>query len=301
MIHWRHVFLLTGIIGVAACLRLWQIDSIPPGFHLDESFEGLEAWRILTDPEYRPIFLTGNFGVPPLNAYANAVSFGVAGLFGVAPGPTTMRVTAAVFGLLGVIALFALGDELRRLDTRRLTLAFPYLAAAMLATMRWHIHFSRMGIEPVLVPLLWAASLWLFLRGWRTGAWLWFAACGVLLAACLYTYQGAWIIPLLMAPITGILWWSGRNSVSGDCRQSNGYGAPCRGHRVAAPGLALGMVLCRQSGPAPPAPRADRRDCQRVLTGERPSTICWPVLGCSCRWVNLATSIPGATYRVRRP
>ncbi len=65
------------LVIIAAGLRLWRIDAIPPGFHFDESFEGLEAWRILTDPAYRPIFLTGNFGVPPLNAYANALIFGL--------------------------------------------------------------------------------------------------------------------------------------------------------------------------------------------------------------------------------
>ena len=70
------------VVLVAALLRLWQIDVIPPGFHFDESFEGLEAWRILTDPAYRPIFLTGNFGVGPVNAYANALTFGLFQFFG---------------------------------------------------------------------------------------------------------------------------------------------------------------------------------------------------------------------------
>ena len=86
-------------------MRLWQIDSIPPGFHLDESFEGLEAWRSLTDGGYRPVFLTGNVGVPPLNAYANALTFGVAEWLGGGAGPTAMRVTAALIGLLGVVAV----------------------------------------------------------------------------------------------------------------------------------------------------------------------------------------------------
>ena len=63
------------ILAGAAALRLWRIDTLPPGFHFDESFEGLEAWRILTEPGYKPIFLTGNFGVAPLNSYANAVMF----------------------------------------------------------------------------------------------------------------------------------------------------------------------------------------------------------------------------------
>jgi hypothetical protein len=189
--------LILGILTVAVALRLWRIDSLPPGFHFDEAFEGLEAWRILTDPTYRPIFLTGNFGVPPLNAYANAVMFGLFQLFGGQAGPTAMRVTAALFGVLGVLAVYALGRELRYLEPN-LSPAFPFLAATVLAVLRWHVHFSRMGIEPVIVPLAWALASWLLLRGWRTGSWPSFLALGAVLAACLYTYQGAWIIPFLI-------------------------------------------------------------------------------------------------------
>ena len=200
---------IVGILGVAAVLRFWQINTIPPGFHFDEAFEGLEAWRILTEPGYRPVFLSGNFGVPPLNAYANALTFAVFQLAGGDAGPTAMRVTAAIFGLLGVLAVYLLGDEMRRYDWR-LTRAFPLLAAGVLAVMRWHVHFSRMGIEPVIVPLEWAAASWLLLRGWRTGS-LWsFAGCGAMLAASMYTYQGAWVIPILVAVTAGLLGWSWR-------------------------------------------------------------------------------------------
>ncbi len=215
-IHARRssLFALAAILLVAGGLRLWRIDTLPPGFHFDESFEGLQAWRILTDSSYRPLFLTGNFGVPPLNAYANALAFGFVRLLGGEAGPTVMRATSALFGVLGVLAVYALGTELRRLDPQRITFAFPLLAAALLATMRWHIHFSRMGIEPILVPLLWAAATWLLLRGWRTREWWSFAGCGVLLAACVYTYQGAWIIPLLMIPTVAHLWLHGRRPMA---------------------------------------------------------------------------------------
>ena len=218
---------------IAVALRLWRIDSLPPGFHFDESFEGLEAWRILTDPGYRPIFLSGNFGVPPLNAYANAVTFALFGLFGAEAGPTAMRTTAAIAGVAGVLAVFALATELRHLDPRRLTAAFPVLAAAVLATLRWHIHFSRMGIEPVFVPLLWAAAAWLLLRGWRLQSWVSFAGCGLMLALAMYTYQGAWIIPFLMIPVVLHLRLSDRSE-----RRT----ARLRGPAVAA-GVALLLVL----------------------------------------------------------
>ena len=202
------ILILAAIVLIAAALRLWRIDSLPPGFHFDESFEGLEAWRILTDPGYRPIFLAGNFGVTPLNAYANALTFALFGFLGGEAGPTAMRTTAAIMGVLGVLVVYALAAELRHLDPRRLTLAFPLLAAAVLATLRWHIHFSRIGIEPIFVPLLWAAATWLLLRGWRLQSWVSFAGCGLVLALAMYAYQGAWIIPFLMIPVVLHLWLS---------------------------------------------------------------------------------------------
>ncbi|MCL4832703.1 MAG: hypothetical protein KJZ86_09690 [Caldilineaceae bacterium] len=201
-----HLLVLGAILIAAAFLRLWQIDTIPPGFHFDESFEGLEAWRILTEPGYRPLFLEGNFGVPPLNAYANAVTFAIFRLFGGEAGPTAMRVTAAFFGILGVLAVYALGAEMRRHDDS-LPPSFPLFAAGALAVMRWHIHFSRMGIEPIFVPLLWAGGMWLLLRGWRAGSWVAFAGAGLLMAATLYAYQSAWFIPLLALLTTAHLVW----------------------------------------------------------------------------------------------
>lgn len=203
------------VILVAGVFRLWQIDAIPPGFHFDESFEGLEAWRILTDPSYRPVFLTGNFGVTPLNAYANALTFGIFTFFGGEVGPVAMRITAAIFGVLGVAATWAAARELRLLDPDRLTASFPFFAAALLATLRWHVHFSRMGIEPVLVPLETAAALWLLLLGRRTGSWLAFAGCGLVLALGMYSYQGAWVLPLVIAAAWSILWWTDRDSAVG--------------------------------------------------------------------------------------
>ncbi len=195
-----HKVLLLLILAAAAALRFWRIDGIPPGFHFDESFEGLEAWRILVDPSYRPIFITGNFGVLPLNAYANALMFGLFQLWGGEAGPLAMRVTAALFGVGGVATVYLLATEMLRHEPS-LPEAFPVLAAASLALMRWHVHFSRIGIEPILVPLLWAVSAWLLLRGWRTGSWLSFFGTGVLLAASAYAYQGAWVIPLLFVAL----------------------------------------------------------------------------------------------------
>ena len=200
----RWTFFFAILIG-AAGVRFWRLTSLPPGFHLDESFEGLGAWQILTDSSYRPIFITGYANALALNSYINALMFGLFQLLGGEAGPLAMRVTAASFGVLGVAVLYGLASELQKLTKSHLSIAFPFFAAASLALMRWHIHFSRIGIEPIYVPLIWTGALWLLLRGWRTGGWLSFAGCGILVAMSLYAYLAAWIIPFLILPCVLLL------------------------------------------------------------------------------------------------
>src|SRR5512133_3834981 len=139
---WRAAVALVLITALAAAFRFWRLDAIPPGFHYDEAYEAGEAWRVITQPGYHPIFFAGNFGVEPIFIYLTSLAFR---LFG--PAPAVMRGVAALLGTLTVPALYGLGRELVAAD-RRLPAALPWLAAAVLAILRWHVHFSRVGIEP---------------------------------------------------------------------------------------------------------------------------------------------------------
>ena len=43
----QRIFISTGIILLAACLRLWQINSAPLGLNYDEALNGLVSSQIL--------------------------------------------------------------------------------------------------------------------------------------------------------------------------------------------------------------------------------------------------------------
>jgi len=228
------LLLLALICGAAILFRFWRIATLPPGFHFDESFEALEAWRIFTDPTYRPIFLEGNFGVAPLNAYVVALGFAIGGLFGVTPGPALMRGTIAVVGVLTVLATWGFAAEVRLHDSKgRLSAWFPLFAAAALAVMRWHVHFSRMGIEPIWVPLEWLLGMWALLRGWRTGSGRAFAAAGAIAALSLYTYQGAWVLPFILGA-TALLLIAAKHLTPSPSPAGEGLGVKWKGLAIAA-------------------------------------------------------------------
>lgn len=198
----RGWLLLLLLLGVALVLRLWKIGSLPPGFHYDEAFEAREAWHILNDPSYRPIFPIGNnTGVPPLHVYVLAGMMGLFRLLGLEVGPLLQRLTTVILGMLGIGTLLGAAWELRRLEPARhgLSPAFVWFAGGSLALIRWHVHYSRMGLETLWVPTLFAAILWLLLRAWRTGGWLSFVGLGLAVGVSPYTYYSGWVLPILTA------------------------------------------------------------------------------------------------------
>jgi len=193
---WRVALGLGLIAALAAGLRFWRLDAVPPGFHYDEAYEALEAWRVITQPGYHPIFFPGNFGVEPMFIYLTSLAFR---LFG--ETPAVMRGVAALIGTLTVPALFGLGRELA-LNDRRFPMAAAWLAALALAIMRWHITFSRVGIEPILVPLFLVLLLWAFWRAQRTGSLVAWAAAGAVAGAGVYIYPAARLLPVLLGALS---------------------------------------------------------------------------------------------------
>lgn len=195
------MLLLAGITLVAAFLRFWQLDATPPGFHYDEAYEGLEAWQLLTNPAYRPIVFTGNFGVDPMFVYLTALAFR---LFGV--DPVVQRGVAALVGTLTVPAVWLLAHELRQWD-RRLPPSFPVWAAIVQTILFWAIHASRIGYEPGLVPLLLCPMLWALSKALRTGSLGLWGLAGILGGLGLYTYPAGRLFPAVIVAVLAIAWF----------------------------------------------------------------------------------------------
>jgi len=188
------------IVACAALLRFCALQSVPPGYHYDEAFEGLEAWKVLSNAGYHPIFFTGNFGVEPLFICLTSLAFAVAGA-----APTVQRGVAAFLGTVTVPGVYLLAKELRLLDGR-VPRSFSLLSAASLAVMYFHVHFSRVGIEPVLVPLLFCIGFWGLFRGLRTGRTGPCIVAGVCFGVGPYAYPaGRLLLPLAVGVLIVML------------------------------------------------------------------------------------------------
>jgi 4-amino-4-deoxy-L-arabinose transferase-like glycosyltransferase len=185
------VALLT-ITAVAAFLRLYQIDRIPPGDGYDPAFHGLDALEILEGA--RPVFLETNFGREVMFSYLVAACFAVLGA-----GTTAIHVTSALAGILTVPAVYLVAREIFATDEDVPADAGGLVAALTIATSFSHLSWSRYGVRAILVPLFAAVTITLLWRGLRVQRYWMFIACGVCLGLSLYTYQAArMLLPLAL-------------------------------------------------------------------------------------------------------
>lgn len=176
---------ITLITLAALVARLLWLEEIPPGLFYDEAYKGLDALAMLRDRTL-PMFFPGNFGREPLFIWIEA---GTQALFGAEP--IVLRTTIAVLATLSVPALY--------LATRELLGRLPALfAAAVLPFTLWHLVVSRVALRFAMLPLVECLAVWALARGMRTGRRLDFALAGLLIAACLYTYTAARMLPLLL-------------------------------------------------------------------------------------------------------
>jgi len=135
------VLVLSAIILLAALLRFYDLNQLPPGLHYDEAFKGVMARQLITGPD-RPIFFTENLTEEPMMEYATALSFLIFG-----DAAWHIRLVSAFAGIITVIALYFLA---RAIFQSRWLAA---LAAFVLAILYWHVNFSRLGMEPILTPM----------------------------------------------------------------------------------------------------------------------------------------------------
>lgn len=176
--------LIIAVLWLAFALRVWQLDTLPPGLHYDEAFNGTMAREIIRGIN-RPIFFTDNFGQEPLHMYAEALMLVIAG-----ESPWSIRLTSVFFGVVLVAALYACARAFFRSYTIALVSAF------LCATLLWPLVFSRIGIEtgslPPTLTLSAAAIAWAY----RHRTWGWMLAAGFLTGAVIYTYLASRLWPL---------------------------------------------------------------------------------------------------------
>jgi len=193
--------LLTGITLLAAFLRLYRIDSLPPSDGYDQATYGLDVLAILQGA--RPIFFPSNFGREALFSYLVTLCFLV-----VQDGATAVYATSAIVGVLTVPAVYLVAEEMFSAQEGALARFGGLLAALAMAVSYWHLSWSRLGMRAILVPLFAATTVYWLWRGLRTGSRWAFVGCGLFLGLSMHSYQAARALPLLVFLGFAYVLWS---------------------------------------------------------------------------------------------
>lgn len=197
------------ITALAGGLRLYQIDRLPPGLSYDEAWNDWQALRVVQGKIHPVYFVDERRDVEePLHIYLIAGLFALTG-----PQATGGRVISALLGTLTIPLLFL---ATREMLTALQPTAPPQsdiialLSAFVLATLYWHVHYTRLGMEPSVVPTLATLTFWLLWRAFNRGGWLDYTLAGSTLGLSLYSHPSARFLPFVVVLFALWRWTSDR-------------------------------------------------------------------------------------------
>lgn len=184
--HWIEVCLVMLIVALGFALRAYDLDSIPGGFHGDEGEWAMDAVGIL-EGERVPPFGTGWDMHPSLFSYLQALSMKVFGM-----NVTGVRMLSAIAGTLTLLGLYLL--------VRRMFGSWTAMVATFLLMVSpWHIHFSRLAMNDIEVPLFTTLVIYFLYRGVESRRPLDYCLSGMNLGLCFYFGNKSHILPPLIA------------------------------------------------------------------------------------------------------
>ncbi|CAG0941992.1 hypothetical protein ANRL1_00773 [Anaerolineae bacterium] len=183
--------ILGAILALAAFLRFYRLDAIPPGLNQDEAFNLLDVLNVLRGQF--SIFFPANTGREPLWFYLNTATVAFFGANAFA-----LRFSAALIGTVTVALVFGFARDVFR------STQVAALASLLTAISVWHIFFSRYGLRIILAVPLTLLALWWFWRGLTRckNTRRYFALAGVGTSLAVYTYLSCRLLPFVLILLT---------------------------------------------------------------------------------------------------
>ncbi len=198
----RRIILLGGILVIAALMRGYRIDNLPPGQAQHTAEWGMTGARLAHEEPFDPFTAAGRrvlfremhlkLAVEPhqigLNIFSDWI---LASLY--KPSLIAQRTVSACFGILSVLAVFLAANAFLNPNA-------ALIAAFLAAVSPWHIVHSRYSSpEHILAILFTTLSAWLAIRYFRRKTTGYLAALIVVCIIDFYLYVTAqFIIPVVM-------------------------------------------------------------------------------------------------------
>jgi len=186
---WRLAVLSVLVFGWA--LALFRLDTTPPGFQHDETFNVLDAIEVVYN-NFRPqLYFPKNFGREPIFYYTAAAIYryliGIHWVWG-------LRFAGVLWAMPGVALTLTLAK-------RYLKAPYVVLTGMLLVTSFWFIFTARVGLRAISLFPISTAAFYFLLLGFETRSWRAWIAMGVMAGLAVYTYVPGRFLPPIVAAI----------------------------------------------------------------------------------------------------
>lgn len=180
------------ILAVGLTLRVWGLNSAPPGFNADEASLAYNAYSLLETSKdewgesFPLVFKSFSDYKPGIYVYLAMPFVASLGL-----NELAVRLPSIILGSLSVLLIYFLSKEIFNKETVNLS------SALLLAISPWHIHFSRGAWETNLATFFILGGIISFLWGVKNFKWFFLSVISFTLS--MYSYQSTRVIvPLLL-------------------------------------------------------------------------------------------------------
>ena len=173
------------IVALGFFLRIYNINTAPPGVYPDEAVNGEDAVNAIKNGQYQ-WFYPSNQGREGFFINLIALCFK---LFGISV--LTLKLPSIIFGTLTIFGTYLLGKEI---FNQRVGLISAFLVSVSF----WAINFSRISFRANMLPFILVFSFYFLFKGLRTNKSSDFAIGGFIFGAGLHTYIAFRIAPLIL-------------------------------------------------------------------------------------------------------
>ena len=198
----KTVLLVILIMAIAVFLRVWHLNSIPPGVYPDEAMNGNNAIQAIKTNDYK-VYYPENNGREGLFINLEALSFKIFGIH-----VWSLKLISVLAGILAVLGLYFLTKKLFQ------SINIALLAMFFMTVSFWHINFSRIAFRAIMVPFLLVWSFYFLFKVMnfppekrkRFSSTLYLILSGILLGLGFHTYIAFRMsVIILMVPLLVIV------------------------------------------------------------------------------------------------
>lgn len=190
----RHLIPIIAVLLVGFWLRAAGLIDLPPGISSDEAVNVIDAHHVAHSGVY-PLYQDVGRAEPLFRA-VQALAAGTLG-----SEVWLLRLTSAFAGLLTLAALYRAVLDVLHEARREVRHGAALLACVALAVTVGHVAITRTTYRAMPLPLFMLLATSALARGLRHDRWRDFAWLALWLAAALYTYTAAYVLPLALLPL----------------------------------------------------------------------------------------------------